>query len=62
MQLVFVLLFDEVTDFFKLDKGVIRIVHDQEVHHLHNMVVKILHLRFVFGFRQQMLEPVVLLD
>jgi len=62
MQFVFVLLFDEVTDFFKLDKGVIRIVHDQEVHHFYNVVVQVLHLRFVLSIGQQLFEPVVLFD
>lgn len=62
MQFVFVLLLDEVTDFFKLNEGVIRVVHDQKVHNLNNVVVEVLHLCFVLGLRQQLLEPVVFLD
>ncbi len=62
MELVLILLLDEVTDFFKLDKRVIGVVDDQEIHDLHDVVVEILHLRFVLGLSQQLFEPVVLLN
>ncbi len=62
MKLVFILLLDEVTDFFKLDKGVIRVVDNQEIHDFDDVVVQVLHLGFVLGISQQLLEPVVFLD
>ena len=57
-----VLLLDEVTDFFKLDECVVGVVDNQEVHDLHDVVVKVLHLRLVLGLGQQLFESVVLLD
>lgn len=62
MEFVLILLLDEVTDFFKLDKRVIGVVDDQEIHDLHDVVVEVLHLGFVLGLSQQLFEPVVLLD
>ncbi len=62
MELVLVLLLDEVTDFFELDKCIVGVVDNQEVHDLHDVVVKVLHLRLVFGLGQQLFESVVLLD
>jgi len=34
-----ILLFDQVTDFLKLDESVVRVVYNQKVHYFNNVVV-----------------------
>jgi hypothetical protein len=43
VKFVMVTMFDQVTDFFKFDQSIIRVVDNKEVHNFNNVVVEVLY-------------------
>lgn len=57
-----VLMLEQVTDFLKLLKRLVRVVDDQPVDNFHNVLVKVSHVVRRLGVAKQFLKLLVLLD